>query len=223
MTGNDLRLVLAGIFTNWHRSDALQLAVAIGTIGLALVTLFLVVKTGDMAGATRQVIFETQKDWDLAWRPQLDLSACEPIDEGDDTDTCFLKIFNAGGGPAIATRVLLQRSDPDRAWWIWSPGDVVNWSSSQIQMGAHTDACPNDLFAPPVRARFLRTPDAVLYCADILGTRFRCLIVNVFEQNEPRVRVNPKEQWRSYPAESVRSDQENDRPTWADHPWLWSD
>jgi len=131
-------------------------------------------------------------------------------------------VFNAGGGPAIGCKVLVHLPSDVNLWCIRTFGDIASRSATNeeiefalLREGNH----PYSAFIEPEGMPVPKSdPDAVIFCSDVTGRRYRFPILNIFNDNQS---TKFREEWRPFPLEVVGPKDEK-RPEWADYPLLWS-
>ena len=218
------------VATNWVAVGGVaQILAAIATVGLATITARMATRTREMASetkaqahatkeeakATRTLGDEAKFDRQLRWRPQLDLTVCWV-----DSNEFRFRVFNAGGGPAIACKVLARQPDDINRWGLWVAGDIApNSSTDERGTEIRTSGSIYAAFeAPDAMADPKREPNVVVICADILGRRYRFPVVDVFDDEH---KTNKREMWKPFPPE-IYEGAAPDAPTWTGHPLLWS-
>jgi hypothetical protein len=160
------------------------------------------------ADATLRTVEEMVRDRDLQWRPIL--SALQTGSESGALGvlTIYVTLQNAGGGPAIGTRFLYRQ---EGAWCITTPVDIPAGGRSDNLIAVAQSGPPSvDFFAPPaVEGSVSRQTNAVLFCSDILGRRYRFPIA---VGPGGHVHVYPAEHWM--PGDGLA-------PYWATPALIW--
>jgi hypothetical protein len=201
-----------------------EIGVAIGTLGLAGVASALVWRTGDLAKlmseairestrqakATEEQAHQMQRDREAAHQPVLSVTLSRDptaaLDAAQFVD--WIAIRNAGGGAAIGVRLL--RVEGQR--WGLSPSIDVQASgaSDTFLLRPESQEIPWELLeATEFGQAHTKPADMVIFCADLLGRRFRFVVTD-------------GEKCRfTYPAEIWCPGTEG-APSWVTDPRLWA-
>jgi hypothetical protein len=199
--------------TNWP-----TIATAVGTISLAAVGAASwrqnrsLVKVGsDQALASKALVAETVRDRELRWEPLPSVRWTGSIvgSGGPDHD---IELTNAGGGPAVSCRLVLKGEGQD-GWLSPSidipPGSTVIVRADQVLDGSVSVPLStwkgDDGFNHNVESL------GAIFCKDILGTRYRYLVV---KDGSSRAIIERRERWRLG---------EDPDPSWAGYRVIWPD
>lgn len=168
-------------------SDKIELAVAITSGVVAVLTLALAVATRQMAVATQGLVREARRDRRLTYQPILTLVGAELADEGRREE---ITVGNVGVGPAIDVRVMVAHDQ--RAFAVTAPKSLPPAAAPSasavyiVEVGellAH--ATGEDRSGLPDPQTLLRPPGGgeprqyAAFCEDVLGARYRFLFSEV--------------------------------------------
>jgi hypothetical protein len=198
--------------------DWTGIASAVGTLSLAAVgtatwrqNRALIKAATDEASASNVLVAETVKDRELQWEPWPSvrwigskIGTGGPISE--------IELINAGGGPAIACRLVVKQ-DGNNGWV--SPardipaGSAVSVLASQVlNTSSSFPLCTwegDDGFAHNAESV------GAIFAKDVLGTRYRFLVV---KDGSSQVIIEHRDRWRAG---------ENPVPTWSANKVIWPD
>jgi hypothetical protein len=219
------------IGTNWTAVGGVaQLVAAVATMGLAVVTARMAMRTHEVAveakaqagaaareaKATENLAIEARTDRQLAWRPHLELVGYDHHTDVED-NSFYFTVRNLGPGPALQVDCLAREIENVARWGIARIGDLRSGDSG----AAHGQIwSKGGSLNTPFEGIPGESPGGivavVLMCSDVLGRRFR------FGYTRP-IKLPPSDQsLRALPADvSVISEDHPAHTGWADEPLIW--
>jgi hypothetical protein len=180
--------------TNWVALGGIaQLIAAAATIGLAVVTTIMAIKTRDVAKQT-----------------QLESSATQSLAAE------AANILNTGSGPAIDVKLALRSPADVNIWSILYYRDLK--SAGNRERGGHLvyGSTPYDLFDDPGDTT---SADVVLFCSDVLDRRYRFPFLDAVGSRDATWRPLPPEIYSTDDPVDGRPNWVNQPKLWATPEW----
>lgn len=191
-------------------SDWTSLAVALATFILAFIAAITLIFTKRATQATARLANEAVTDRELVWQPVLSLLSHVPVQQKPvpaGFPYASLTIRNAGGGPALATRVLIVYGNLE--WSLIAPVDVLAGQDMEgIPLILQRGQYPKELIGEVSPVPNV-TGIAAIFCRDILERWYR-FAISITDSGFPK---HPPQIWKSGSGTDV--------PAWVSSKLLW--